>query len=110
MLSLVSLAAGTVFLYEARKIPARTDQAVHAAQRAARGEIGELEAGFVSGAVFGKVPSVFRLMRTRYSDVSLVLQDLGTGEQAEAINAYRLDAGLIRPPLAFKSQAMFKRC
>ena len=92
-------AAGTVFAYEARKILAKADQAVHAAQRAARGEIGQLEVGFVSGAVYGKVPSIFRLMRTRYPEISLVLRDLTTEEQVEAIQAHRLDIGLIRPPV-----------
>ncbi len=92
-------AGGVVFLNEARKILAHADLAIRAAQRAARGEIGELEVGFVSGAVYGKVPSIFRLMRTRYPEVSLALQDLTTEEQVEAIQAHRLDLGLVRPPV-----------
>ncbi len=92
-------AAGTVFVHEARKILADADRAVHVAQRAARGEIGQLEVGFVSGAVYGKVPSIFRLVRTRYPEISLVLKDLTTEEQIEAIQAHRLDIGLIRPPV-----------
>lgn len=91
-------AGGTVFLNEARKILAQADLAVRAAQRSARGEIGRLAVGFVSGAVYGEVPSIFNLMRTRYPDVSLILQDLTTEEQVEAIQAGRLDVGLIRPP------------
>jgi DNA-binding transcriptional LysR family regulator len=47
----------------------------------------------------GKVPSIFRLMRTRYPDISLVLQDLTTEEQVEAIQTHRLDLGLVRPPV-----------
>lgn len=93
-------AAGTAFYGETRKILAQADQAVRAAQRAARGEIGQLAVGFVSGAVYGKVPSIFRLMQTRHPDVSLVLQDLTSEEQVEAIKANRLDVGLIRPPVA----------
>jgi DNA-binding transcriptional LysR family regulator len=93
-------AAGTVFAREARKIIAEADRAIHVAQRAARGEIGQLEVGFVSGAVYGKVPSIFRLVRTRYPEISLVLKDLSTEEQVEAIQANRLDIGLIRPPVA----------
>jgi DNA-binding transcriptional LysR family regulator len=92
-------AAGTVFAQEARKVLTEADRAVHAAQRAARGEIGQLEVGFVSGAVYGKVPSIFRLMRSRYPEISLVLKDLTTEEQMEAIQAHRLDIGLIRPPV-----------
>jgi len=93
-------AAGTVFAHEARKILMEADRAVHVAQRAARGEIGQLEVGFVSGAVYGKVPSIFRLVRSRYPEISLVLKDLTTEEQVEAIRAHRLDIGLIRPPVA----------
>ena len=92
-------AAGTVFAHEARKILADADRAVYIAQRAARGEIGQLEIGFVSGAVYGKVPSVFRLMRARYPEISLVLRDLNTEEQVEAIQEHRLDVGLIRTPV-----------
>jgi DNA-binding transcriptional LysR family regulator len=92
-------AAGTVFLTEARKLLVQADLAARAAQRAARGETGQLEVGFVSGAVYGKVPSIFRIMRTRFPDVSLVLQELTTEEQVEAIKGYRLDVGLVRPPV-----------
>jgi DNA-binding transcriptional LysR family regulator len=92
-------AAGTVFFDEARKILAHADQAVRAAQRAARGEIGELVVGFVSSAVYGKVPLIFAMMRERYPDISLILHDLTSEEQVEAVKGYRLDVGLIRPPV-----------
>lgn len=92
-------AAGEIFLAESRKILAWADQAVLAARRAARGEIGELAVGFVSSAVYGKVPSIFRLMQVEYPAVSLLLQDLSSVEQVEALMAYRLDVGLVRPPV-----------
>jgi DNA-binding transcriptional LysR family regulator len=92
-------AAGEVFLSESRKTLEQADQAIHTAQRAARGEIGELVVGFVSSAVYGKVPSIFRTMRTQCPDVSLVLQDLTSEEQVEAMKTYRLDVGLVRPPV-----------
>jgi DNA-binding transcriptional LysR family regulator len=100
-------AAGRVFLLEARKMLAQAEQAVRAAQRAARGEIGQLAVGFVSSAVYGRVPSIFRLMRTRYPDVSLFLQDLTSEEQVEAMKKNEIDIGLIRPPVpAAESLAM----
>ncbi len=92
-------AAGEIFLQEARRILALSDQAVLAARRAARGEIGRLVVGFVSSAVYGKVTSIFRLMRAEYPDISLLLQDLSSVEQVEAIKALRLDVGLVRPPV-----------
>ena len=92
--------AGKVFLDEARKSIAQAEQAVQAARRAARGEIGQLSVGFVSSAVYGKVPSIFSLMRSRYPGVSLLLQDLTSEEQVEALKVNRIDVGLIRPPVA----------
>lgn len=92
-------AAGQVFLVEARKALVQADQALQAARRAARGEVGQLIVGFVSSAVYGKFANVFGLMRQRYPDVSLVLQDLTSEQQAEAMRAQRLDVGLVRPPL-----------
>jgi DNA-binding transcriptional LysR family regulator len=92
-------AAGAVFLGEARKILAHVDQAVRESRRAARGEIGELVVGFVSSAVYGKVPSIFAAMRERYPDVSLILQDMTTEDQIDALKGHRLDVGLVRPPL-----------
>ena len=38
-------------------------------------------------------------MRMRYPDVSLVLQDLTSDEQVEAL-AHRLDVGFVRPPVS----------
>ncbi len=103
-------AAGTVFAREARKVLAGADRAIHVAQGAARGEIGQLDVGFVSGAVYGKVPLIFRLMRTRYPEISLVLRDLTTEEQMDAIQTHRLDIGLIRPPVVMhQSQSLVTR-
>ncbi len=92
--------AGKVFLDEARKTVVQAEQAVEAARRAARGEIGQLSVGFVSSAVYGKVPSIFSLMRSRYPGVSLLLQDLTSEEQVEALKVNRIDVGLVRPPVA----------
>lgn len=92
-------AAGEVFLGEARKILAHARHAVEAARRAARGEVGQLSVGFVSSAVYGQVPALFRLMRSRYPRVSLLLQDLTSEEQVEALKVNSIDVGIIRPPV-----------
>jgi DNA-binding transcriptional LysR family regulator len=91
--------AGEVFLGEARKTVAQAEYAIRAAQRAARGEIGQLAVGFVSSAVYGKVPTIFSLMRSRYPGISLLLQDLTSEEQVEALKLGRIDVGLVRPPV-----------
>ncbi len=91
---------GKVFLGEARKTLAQAEHALGSARRAARGEVGQLVAGFVSSAIFGRFASVFGVMRSRYPDVALALQDMTSEEQVEAMRANELDVGLVRPPVA----------
>lgn len=93
-------AAGISFLADARQILARTEQATHTARRAARGEIGQLVVGFVNSAVYGELTTIFRLMRQRYPDITLVLHDLTSEEQVAAVKAHQIDVGLVRPPIA----------
>jgi DNA-binding transcriptional LysR family regulator len=104
----VLTAAGKVFLDEARKSVAQAEHAIRLAQRAARGEIGQLSVGFVSSAVYGKVPFIFSLIRSRYPGVSLLLQDLTSEEQVEALKVNRIDVGLIRPPVANAESLVMK--
>jgi DNA-binding transcriptional LysR family regulator len=92
-------AAGAAFLAEARKTLAQAEQALNMARRAARGDIGKLVVGFVSSTVYGKFSLLFALMRTRRPDVDLVLRDLTSEEQVEAMRAQQLDVGLVRPPV-----------
>lgn len=91
---------GQVFLAEARKTLAQSEHALQSARRAARGEIGRLAVGFVSSTVYGKFAAVFGLMRSRCPGVDLVLHDLTSEEQVEAMKHDELDVGLVRPPVA----------
>jgi len=93
-------AAGESFLADARKIVAQSTEAVQTARRAARGESGQVAVGFVNSAVYGELTTIFRLMRQRYPNITLVLQDLTSEEQVAAVKAHRLDVGLVRPPIA----------
>jgi DNA-binding transcriptional LysR family regulator len=92
-------AAGAALLEEARKVLELAEGGLNAARRAARGETGQLVVGFVGSAVYGKFPSLFRRMRERCPDVSLLLRDLTSEEQVVAVKARQLDVGLVRPPL-----------
>jgi DNA-binding transcriptional LysR family regulator len=98
--SVALTAAGTAFLAEARRALAHAAQAARVAQRAARGEIGRLAVGFVDSAVYGVFPRVLRHMRAKYPELNLVLLDMNSDEQLQALRANQLDVGLIRPPCA----------
>lgn len=90
-------AAGTVFLREVTRLLIEADDAVRAAQRAARGEVGKVVLGFMGPAVTPFLPLVVRTYRERYPDVELCLHEMMPTEQLRAFAAGRIDVGLTRP-------------
>jgi DNA-binding transcriptional LysR family regulator len=92
-------AAGRVFLEGARRTLAEVDRAVYDAQRAQRGEIGQLSVGFVGSAAYEVLPRLLRAFRSAYPEVELRLQSMTTKEQLAALAERRLDVGLLRLPI-----------
>jgi DNA-binding transcriptional LysR family regulator len=91
-------AAGEAFLQVVQGFPAQAERAIHAAQRAARGESGSLRVGFTGSAVFNPVVSVaVRSFRRAYPDVELLLEELNTTGLVSGVTEGRLDAVFLRP-------------
>ena len=104
--------AGREFLDAARSTLEQADQVIGRARRAARGEVGRLTLGFVSGLVFGGLPDVVRTFRERYPNVSVVLQELTAQEQELGLRAAQLDIGLMLLPVrdpAFAFEALWRQ-
>jgi DNA-binding transcriptional LysR family regulator len=90
--------AGQIFLEEARRAVAQAEQAVSAARRASRGEIGRLTLGFVGSATYTVLPHVLRSFRKRYPAVEVTLRELTTSQQIDALSAGEVDLGIVRQP------------
>ncbi len=90
--------AGKVLLVEARRVIDQVDRAVTLAQRAGRGEIGNLRIGFVSTADYSLLPPLLREFRQRYPDVNLSLRELTTDAQLQALADGHLDIGFLLTP------------
>jgi DNA-binding transcriptional LysR family regulator len=90
-------AAGRVFLDGARRVLEQAEQTVTAALRAGRGATGRLTVAFVGSATYGLLPEILRVFRRRFPDVELVLHELGSTAQQEAVIEGRLNIGFIRP-------------
>ena len=92
-------AAGAVFLDGARRVLDEAQRAALAARRAARGETGRLVVGFVDPAMYGVLPDVLRAYQVERPDVDLVLREVPSHLQAEALRQGAIDVAFsgIRP-------------
>ncbi len=91
--------AGRAFLTEARRVFAQAEQAVRAAQRTSRGEIGRLALGFVSSADLDLLPRVLGVWAERFPHVEVELNALTRCQQVEALRDRRIQVGLVRLPI-----------
>src|SRR5262250_672215 len=91
--------AGRVFLQEAKVVVAQANRAVRIAQRASRGEIGQLFVGCTPWADFTSGPQVIRGFGRHHPHVEVELHSLSSAEQIAALQDGRLDVGILRPPV-----------
>lgn len=90
--------AGALFLPEARQVLAQLEQAVRIAQRAQRGELGELRVGFTSSAPFTPtIPRAILAFRRACPEVHLELREFSSRNVAHAVHERQLHVGLLRP-------------
>jgi DNA-binding transcriptional LysR family regulator len=87
--------AGRVFLAAADRILRKADEAVDAARRAGRGEVGTLVVGFISSASYEVLPRLLGPYRERHPDVRLRFEQLTTSRQVQALAEGSLHVGLL---------------
>lgn len=93
--------AGELFLAGAERTLRQAEQAVLAAQRAERGELGRLTVGYVASAAYvGVLTTMVSRFRETHPDVELVISEMEMRAQLAAIDEGRLDICYIRPPVA----------
>jgi len=90
--------AGRAFLAEARRIIVLADGAALAARRVARGELGSIAIGGTAAASYSLVPRLLAFTASQLPGIDVVLREMVTAEQMEALAAGRLDLGLVRQP------------
>jgi DNA-binding transcriptional LysR family regulator len=92
---LVLTEVGKVFLAEARKLLAQSEQALLEAQKLCRAEQGTLNVGYVWGLFHSTVPAVISQFRRQYPRIAVNLFDLTSMQQVEALAKGKIDAGFI---------------
>lgn len=76
-----------------------------------RADAGSVTVGFIPAASFTLLPQLLAAVRTELPDVQVVLREMQTADQLEAIGGDRIDLGIVRPfaPRAFAASApMFR--
>lgn len=92
--------AGQLFLESARQTLTSADQAIEIAQRASRGEVGRLRIGFASAIAYSVFPNILCLFREQFPAVELVLHELNTMLQIEALRDQAIDLGFVHLPIS----------
>jgi DNA-binding transcriptional LysR family regulator len=91
--------AGRALYEDVRVILQRVDRAVETAQMTAAGQIGSLDIGFISPAMWSVLPSVLEKHHRRLPDVRFRLAELSSVAQVAALRDGTLDAGFVRMPM-----------
>jgi len=91
--------AGRVFLTHARHVLAEAAKARVAVKRALSGEEGELRIGFTQSSEFlPYLPQTINDFRQQYPGITLVLKEMTSAAQVEAIEEHKIDLGIMRKP------------
>lgn len=91
--------AGEAFLVDARAILRSSEEALVTARRVARGEGGVVTLGFTPVASYKLLPWFVTFVADEVPHVQLVFKEMVTADQAEALGAGRIDAGILRTPI-----------
>lgn len=90
--------AGTALLTEGRRALAQMERALDRARRTGLGELGRLTVAAIGSATYDVLPAVLREYRRRYPDVELLLREMSTGAQVNALRTGEIDVGFLRLP------------
>ena len=89
---------GEIFLPEAHAIMQRAEEALERVRASGRGTVGRLTIGFVDVALWTRLPTVLRELRSRSPLVDLQLRQLDRIAQIEALETSAIDLGIIPSP------------
>jgi DNA-binding transcriptional LysR family regulator len=93
--------AGRIFLEEARSVLTAAIKAEQRTREAEQGLAGTLRLGIIAPSANAWLAAILRRFRQKFPSVQLALFDLTSTEQLRRLSIGELDAGLLRPPVAF---------
>ncbi len=97
--------AGEVLLPEARRLLAQAYALPQLAQRAATGNLGQIDIAFVSIADYSILPPLLQQFHQLYPQVQVNLREATSNVQLDLLLASDIDVGFIIPPIANDHQS-----
>jgi DNA-binding transcriptional LysR family regulator len=91
---------GLGFLPDAQRLLRFAEEAAAHAKRIALGQAGSLRIGFTAAAAHSFLPGLINAYRAQAPDIELLLREMVSGKQIEALQTGQIDVGLVRPPVA----------
>lgn len=91
--------AGSFLLDEARDLLARAEAIERSAERHAEGSIGSITVGFVSTALYRALPSAIARLKRAQPQARIVVREMRTNEQIEALRVGEIDMGICHTPI-----------
>ena len=88
--------AGAFFFEQSTQILGRIEEMAHATRRVGAGQRRWLGIGFVPSMLYGELPRVIQRFMRGHPDLDVVLTELTSVQQAEALQAGRIDVGFGR--------------
>lgn len=91
--------AGKAFLQAAYQLLVQLETSVALTQRIGRGQTGQLRIGFTSLVIYDLLPLILQQFHAQFQQVELVLRELTTSQQEQALRDSLIDVGFAHPPL-----------
>lgn len=88
--------AGQAFRAEARQLLSLAENAVAVGRRHSLGQAGRLRMGFTAGSSYRHLPRLLAQASRELKDIEIVLEEMVTLQQMDALNANQIDLGLGR--------------
>ena len=91
---------GEALVSYARQLSNTTRMAAELMRSIARGEDGPLAVGAIFSSIYALIPQILPPFTRMYPKVKLHLQEMTISQQITALKDFRIDAGLLRGPIA----------
>jgi DNA-binding transcriptional LysR family regulator len=90
--------AGSLLLDEGRRLLAQAERTADQVRRAGLGQVGRVTVAAIGSATYDVIPHLLREHRKRYPDVEVLLREMSTPAQVQALRGGEIDVGFLRLP------------